>query len=140
MIKIKKEDLEWASNKGIIQSVQVEPLWDALNDRPELGSKFDLTNVIYYFGGLLIIFGMAWFTNEAWEKLGGTVLFLLALAYTSIFTFIAYYLFHKKNLQTAGGIIATASVSLVALTIFGFQKMTGIWPEAVQKDFSNYHT
>jgi hypothetical protein len=110
MIKIKKDDLEWASAQGLLNNDQIDPLWSALESKPELKSKFDLLNIIYYFGALFIIFGMAWFTNKAWEDLGGLALFGLGLTYAGIFSCIGYYLFYKKNLETAGGLIATVAV------------------------------
>jgi len=139
MIKLKKEDLEWASEEGLIKKDQVSPLWSALESRPGLKSRFDLVHIIYYLGALLIIFGMGWFINEAWNKAGGTALFTLGLVYVSVFSYLGYYLFHKKNLEVAGGLTSSIAVCLVPLAIFGFQKMTGLWPQGDPGKYQNYH-
>jgi hypothetical protein len=139
MLKIKREDLKWASEEGYISTEQVDPLWSALESRPGVKSKFDLINVINYFGGLLIIFGMGWFMNEAWDSAGGTALFALGVLYVSIFSYIAHYLYNKKKLEIAGGLVAAVAVCLVPLAIFGFQKMTGLWPQGDPGRYKNYH-
>ena len=139
MLKLKKEDLKWASEKGLLHSDQIDPLWSALESKPGVKSKFELTNVIYYSGALLIIFGMGWFMNEAWDKAGAGALFTLGVLYVSVFSCMAYYLYHKKNLETAGGLLAAVAVCLVPIAIFGFQKMTGLWPHGDPGAYKNYH-
>lgn len=77
--------------------------------------------------------------NEAWDKAGGTALFALGVFYVSIFSYIAHYLYNKKNLEIAGGLVAAVAVCLVPLAIFGFQKMTGLWPQGDPGRYRNYH-
>ncbi len=144
MIKINKTDLELASKKGLLNEAQIEPLWQALQDRPdvkpETAPAFDFLNVSYYFGALLIIFGMAFFTNEAWELKGGVALFSLGALYVVLFTYLGYFLFHKKQLIIPGGLLATVAVCMVPLTIFGFQKMTGFWLQGDPGTYREFHT
>lgn len=128
MLKIKKLDLNWAAKEGLLKKEQVGPLWNALEKRPGVKSSFDLVHIIYYFGALLIIFGMGWFLNEAWDKSGGKALFTLGLVYVILFTIASYICWFKKDLKIAGGLLATVAVCMVPVMIFGFQKMTGIWP------------
>lgn len=139
MLKIKKKDLEWASKEGHISTEQIDPLWSALKSRPVVKSKFDLINVIYYFGILLIIIGMGWFVDEAWETADGPTLFTLGVLYASIFSYIAHYLYNKKKLVIAGGTVATVAVCLVPLAILGFQMMTGLWPTRSAERYQNYY-
>ena len=138
MINLKKEDLVQLAQDGFLKQEQIEPLWTALEAREEGKSKFDLTHVIYYFGALLIIFGMGWFLNEAWTQAGGLALFILGSVYVGVFTFIALLL-KRKNLNIPSGLTATVAVCLVPLTVFGFQKMTGLWPQEVPGNYRDYH-
>jgi hypothetical protein len=127
MLKIKKLDLEWASSKGLLKKEQVDPLYNALEQRPGVKSAFDLVHIIYYFGALLIIFGMGWFLNEAWDTAGGKALFFLGLIYVIIFTLASYVTWFKKDLKIAGGLLATIAVCMVPIMTYGFLKMTGWW-------------
>lgn len=136
MTKINKKDLEVARDNGLIKPEQLEPLWLSLQSKSK--SDFDMVKVIYLFGALLIILSMGWFIREAWNKSEGSELFLIGTAYVSGFSYLSYYLFNKKKLDIAAGIVATLAVCLVPIAIFGFQKMTGLWPLQALSNAKDY--
>ncbi|AYF43764.1 hypothetical protein BALOs_0754 [Halobacteriovorax sp. BALOs_7] len=139
MVKITKEDLHNAVESGILKDEQVDALWDSFTNTTKVNSKFNLTNVIYYFGALLIIFGMGWRMNQAWELLGSRVIFKYGLSYTIFFAGVGYFLYHKKKLEVAGGLLVTAAVCMVPLTTYGFIKLQGMWPEGSSSAYNDYH-
>ena len=112
-----------------------------MEQRPGVKSSFDLVHIIYYFGALLIIFGMGWFLNEAWDKASGTALFFLGLIYVIIFTLASYVTWFKKDLKIAGGLLATIAVCMVPIMTYGFLKMMGWWPTKALTDgrYRDYH-
>ncbi|HXC01383.1 MAG TPA: hypothetical protein VNU49_01945 [Opitutaceae bacterium] len=54
----------------MITNEQVDLLWRALNSQPSRSDKpkFDVANVAYYFGALIVIGAMGWFMNKAWDS------------------------------------------------------------------------
>ncbi len=139
MIKIKKPDLEWAHEKGLLNAEQIDPLWLALEAKLGLKFRFDLINVTYYFGAFLIIFAMGFFLTKALYYPNAMYLFGSTTSYVIILSYFAYYLFHKQKLEIAGGVVAVVAVFLVPLAIIGFQKMTGFWPSVDLEEYANYN-
>lgn len=63
---ISKIILDHAVSNKIISQDQAKNLWNFLKAENPNDAKFDLINVAYYFGALLIIGAMTWFMGEAW--------------------------------------------------------------------------
>ncbi len=86
-MNLSKEDLNWAAREGVISAEQVDPLWQKLRER-DTGStkqKFDIADVAYYFGALIVMSAMGWLMNLGWEQFGGVGIFLLATCYAVLF-------------------------------------------------------
>lgn len=62
-MRVTKGEFDKAS-RGIVAPEQAEALWRAL-ERTATRPGFDLPNVAYYFGALVVISAMGWFMNEA---------------------------------------------------------------------------
>lgn len=121
----------------IISHKQSEHLFDFLKNLPEQGPTFNLTNVLYYFGGLLAIGAMSLFIGLSWELYGQSAVFLLSLSYSVLGLALAN-MFRNKNLDVPAGICATFTICLTPLTLYAFQKMMGWWPEDSLK-YYEYH-
>ncbi len=143
MIKISKEDLLTAVSEGVISESQIEPLWKSLSNGPIDNSKvkkiqFNLTNVLYYFGGLLILFAMTWFFADKWVEVGGRAIFKYGLIYCLVFSIIALLLYHIMKLEIPGGLLATVAIFMVPITIYGYLRMNGLWPDGNSTIYDNY--
>ncbi len=138
-MKIEREDLEWAVRENLIDAEVAERLWQGWLSRKRNVPQFNLANVAYYFGALIIIFGMAFYLTLAWERLGGGGIFILACIYILIFVMAGKYLWFKRNLKIPGGLLISVAVCIVPLAIYGLQRMLGIWPDGDPGNYRNYH-
>jgi hypothetical protein len=138
-MKIEREDMDWAINEDLIDADVAERLWQAWQERKQHVPKFNFANVAYYFGALIVIFGMFFYLTLAWKSLGGQGIFALACIYMLIFALAGRHLWFDRGLKIPGGLLTTISVSMVPLAIYGFQRMTGIWPDGDPGNYLNYH-
>lgn len=133
---ISKDILNQAVKKHIITEVQAKNLLELIQNSPKQGPIFNLTNVLYYFGGLLAIGAMTLFMNLGWELFGGWGIFYLSVCY-GILGLALSHKFDKNGFIIPAGICATFVISLTPLAIYGFQKGMGWWPDNI--DYYEYH-
>jgi Predicted membrane protein (DUF2157) len=133
IMKLEREDLDWAAREGIITSQQSEELWNALTQRYQDTDdyrnrpRFNFANFAYYFGALIVILAMGWFMSKAWESFGGAGLFLIAIAYAISFILVGNNLYFQQNLKIPGGLLYTMAVCMSPLAIYGLQRWSGFW-------------
>jgi hypothetical protein len=48
------------------------------------------------------------------------------------------HLWFDRGLKVPGGLLTTIAVCMVPLAIYGFQRMTGIWPNGDPGSYRNY--
>lgn len=136
-MKISHALMQQAVKQNIINQSQADALIDLIKQQPEQTPRFNLTNVLYYFGGLIAIGAMTLFMNLSWEHYGGFGIFGVSLLYAVLglcFTTI----FQRKSLPIPAGICATFVVALTPLAIYGLQKGLGFWPDDASV-YQNYH-
>ncbi|AFY73509.1 putative membrane protein (DUF2157) [Synechococcus sp. PCC 7502] len=138
-MKIEREDLDWAINDDLIDADIAEQLWQGWQERKRHIPQFNFANVAYYFGALVVIFGMFFCLTSAWEKLGGQGILTLACVYLLIFALAGFRMWFARGLKIPGGLLTTIAVFMVPLAIYGFQRMTGIWPNGDPGSYENYH-
>lgn len=138
-MKLSKSDLEWASSQGLISKEQIEPLWNALEQRPTDKAKLDLSGTLYYFGALIVISAMSFFMTLGWEMFGGGGIFAIATVYICGFAMAGYYLWYKKKLKIPGGLLFTVSVCITPLAVYGLETLLGIWPMGDPGTYRDYH-
>ena len=138
-MKISKKDFDWAVFEGLISNEQAETLWKAMEIRHASRPQFDLAHVMYYFGALIVISAMGWFMTEAWERFGGGGILLISTIYALCFVLVGRTLWYRQNLKVPGGLLFTMAVCMVPLAIYGFERLTGIWPQGDPGIYRNYH-
>jgi hypothetical protein len=138
-VKLTRKDLSWVASQGLISTDQAESLWSALEKRNADRPKFDLANVTYYFGALIVIGAMGWFMTEAWERFGGGGIFLLSTIYGLCFVLAGRTLWFKQNLRIPGGLLFTMAVCITPLAIYGLERLTGIWPQGAPGIYRDYY-
>jgi hypothetical protein len=140
-MNLSKEDLIWAAREGVISEEQADQLWQKLreHDTRSTTSKFDVANVAYYFGALIVMSAMGWLMNLGWERFGGLGIFLLATCYAVLFVFAGQALWFKENLTIPGGLLFTLAVWMTPLAIYGLERAMGVWPQGAPDNFQSYH-
>jgi hypothetical protein len=137
---ISKDDLMRAGD-GVISAEQSQQLWGRLlaqNREPET-TKFDVANVAYFFGALVVMSAMGWLMNLGFEKFGGVGIFCIATCYATVFIFAGRTLWFRENLQIPGGLLFTLAVWMTPLAIYGLEQAAGVWPAGAPSDFRSFH-
>lgn len=111
----------------VITQEQAEALMAFCKTLPEQSPAFNLTNVLYYFGGLTAICAMTLFMNLGWELYGAKAILLLSISYGALGLALAHQLQHK-GYDIPAGICATFTICLTPLAIYALQKIFGWWP------------
>lgn len=135
-MQIDKDKLLASAAKLGISDKKAEELWRALsNGSSSPVSKFELSNVLYYLGAMIVIVAMGWIAGMAWEHLGGKGLLFLSLLYIAAFVTIGSILWKRKDYKVPGGLFITMAVSIVPLAVYGLQQWTGWW---LTEDVNHY--
>lgn len=93
-------------------------------------ARFDLTHVLWYGGALIIITAMGIFTTDAFNRMGGWALAICGAVYGVVLTGLGDYLWFKRNLRIAGGLLVAAAISMVPMIIYGIQDALDLWKYA----------
>lgn len=131
-MNVNLELLRLATRQGVLQPGQDQRLWAFLAEQQAAGAgeppAFKPAHILYYLGGMVAIGAMTLFINLAWERLGGTALFAIALAYAFAASLGTEWLL-KKRLPLPAGIVAALAVAMVPLAVYGLQLALGWWAE-----------
>ena len=125
-MNISKLDFNRAAGQVSLPEAQAQALWRLLQavpsgNRAEGTRRFDVANVAYYFGALIIMGAMGWFMTSAWETFGGCGIFLIAAAYALGFATVGVLLWKRAagGLRNLGGLLVTVAVAMTPLAIYG---------------------
>lgn len=135
-MRISRAMLKKAVEAKIITDRQAQRLLEFIKQLPEQELEFNLTNVLYYLGGLIAIGAMTVFMNLGWSLYGGGGILILALLYGLLAVSLAKR-FQNKNQAVPAGICATFAISMTPLAIFGLQQMMGWWP--TDTNYADYY-
>jgi len=135
---VKRDLLQAAADSGV-SSEQAEALWKTLEGRAARSTRFDVPNVAYYLGALVVMGAMGWFMTAAWERFGGRGILGIATAYAVCFAVVGYRLWRREPYRVPGGLLVTLAVWMVPLAIYGLQRTAGIWPQGDPGAYSGYH-
>src|SRR5262245_41178523 len=140
-MRIERADLDEAIAQRILTGPQADALWrwfEARQPQPGQQSRFTGLNVAYYFGALLVIGAMGWLMQLGWEQFGGKGIFLIATLYAFFFTMAGLRLLADPQTRTPGGLLVTVAVCMTPLAVYGFERMTGLWPEADPRNYRGF--
>ncbi len=129
VVQIDRRDLDAAAAQGIVEAGQVDALLRFLSERTAAQgrARFDVTHVLWYAGALIVIGAMGLFSTTAFSLFGGTALTLTALAYAAAFGAASHFLWHRRNLRIAGGLLVTVAVTMAPLAVYGVQDTMDWW-------------
>ncbi|KTD31806.1 hypothetical protein [Legionella maceachernii] len=136
-MKLSRSLLAKAVAAKIITEEQADALFRFIENQPDQGPALNMTNVLYYLGGLIAIGAMTLFMNLGWEHFGGWGILGLSLLYAAIGLYLSS-LFKNKNLILPAGICATFVIALTPLAIYGLQRGMGWWPD--DTPYREYHS
>lgn len=131
-MQVSRGDLDAAAQAGLITPAQVAPLALFLQARaPGMATaeptKFDMVNLLWYAGALIVMSAMGLFSTLAFSQMGGMALAVTALVYAALFGVAGDYLWRVRGLRTPGGLLIAVAVSMAPLAVFGIQDAYGLW-------------
>ena len=147
-MNISKPDFDRAAGQVPLTDAQTQAFWRLLSEVVSSGGavqiparRFDVANVAYYFGALIIMGAMGWFMTNAWEAFGGLGICLIAVAYALAFATVGGWLWKRSlgGLHNLGGLLVTVAVAMTPLIIYGLQRWTGWWTHADPGSYSGFH-
>jgi hypothetical protein len=135
-VKLTQKNLADAVNENILTTDQSEKLFSFLKAQPDTSPSFDVTNVLYYVGGMIAISAMTLFMNLGWESFGGTGIFFISVLYALMAIKLTNVLGAKGHLIPAG-ICGTFVICMTPLAMYGLQHALGVWPD--ESTYQDYH-
>jgi hypothetical protein len=126
-MKLDLSDLEKAAAKGLITPEQAQPLWHWLSAQKPTSGSFNAAGVGSYAGALLIIGAMSWWLVEGWSLLTGPQVFMVGIAYTSVFLGLGVWMNKRPHLHLPASLSITVAVCVTPLITYGLQHWLGFW-------------
>ena len=123
-ISISKTDLQDAAENGSMSPLDVEPLWQALSKSKttvqatasQEASNFDIAQLLWYAGGVLVMIAMSWFMARAGESFGSGGVSVLSVLYTAGFAGLGLKLL-KDGVKTPAAVLFTLAVLMTPVTL-----------------------
>jgi hypothetical protein len=137
-MRIERTQLEAAAQRGIISDGQAGALWTFLEAEQAGSPQFSFNHLLYYLGGMVAIGGISAFVTLGWETLGGTGLFLVALAVMAAAAWLTHYFVAEQKLAIPAGLMAALIVAATPLALYGLQRTLGYWE--FRTPYRSYHT
>ena len=138
-MNLTKRELLLAAAECGVSEPQAAMLWDRLDGRRAGSTRFDVPNLAYYLGALVVMSAMGWFMTTAWERFGGRGIFLVGAAYAAGFAVCGYRLWHNERHRVPGGLLVTLAVWMMPLTVYGLERTIGLWPQGDPGAYAGYH-
>lgn len=137
---IKRQDLDQAVKAGVIEEALANKLWSFLASGEGIASRpgFDLTNLLWYAGALIVILAMGLFSTEAFNRWGGGALAVTALIYGAVFAYAGEYFWRVRRILILGGLLITVAVSMAPLATYGLQDYFGWWTHGEPGEYRDF--
>jgi len=116
-----------------------ESIRSALIVDEDSAPSFELAHISYYLGALLIIGAMGWFITSAWDRLSGSTLTAIAIAYAILFGTVGVRLSAKAATKIPGGLLTTVAVCMTPLAVYGLERTLGWWPATEPGSYTRFH-
>ncbi|CAN5128682.1 hypothetical protein BH11CYA1_BH11CYA1_06650 [soil metagenome] len=119
-VSIGKSDLVAAAQKGAMATQDVDSLWSMLQQSAKAQQpkgSFDIAQLLYYAGGVLVMMAMGWFLSLANDSFGMGAVVVLSAAYTAVFAGLGYKLRFQNGQRLAGAVLFLLAVLMVPFTV-----------------------
>jgi hypothetical protein len=126
-MKITREEFFSAASERGIPPDAAKNLWRELEIRHR--SQFSVSLTAYYVGAAIVMVAMGWFLTEAWARMDGLALSMVGLVYMILFAISGGWLWNRRDLKIAGGLLVTLCASTTPLLVFGMVRYAGWWPD-----------
>lgn len=136
------EDLKRCASKGILSDGQLEEILAAVGQappaKPEAHKGFNLPNICYYFGAMVIAFAYTYLVYRHWDALTYGHLLGMSLGTAALLAGLGYPLRYRWRFPTAGGLLIFAAVVLTPFTVYCVEHLMGWWPATGAGQYTQY--
>ena len=127
-VKYTDEQLDDGVKNNIFTNEQVSKFREYIKNCNNQITRFH--KVLYYGGALLIISAMTWLMKSSWDRFGALGISFISAAYIVVFLIAGYFVFFKKNLEVAGGLLFAIPIAVTPLFVFSILRIFEFWPDS----------
>ena len=127
--RITDADLDRWVEDGLITAGQRDDILRDLAAQQPAERGLNVTTLLYYSGGLLVLVAYSVFLGLQWEELnqGGRII-ISALSF-AFFGGVSQWLLRSGRFQLPGELLQVVAVAVVPLLLFAVIDTSGLWPE-----------
>jgi hypothetical protein len=122
-------DVERWVERGIITAAQRDAILQDLSSRGPLAGGLNLTTLLYYGGGLLVLIAYSIFLGLQWGTLNETARIVIAAASLVLIGAVAQVLLRDERYRLPGELLQVVAVAIIPLLVFALLDSAGVWPQ-----------
>jgi hypothetical protein len=121
-------DLERWVAAGIITADQRNAMLADVKGRGPLPGALDMSTLLYYAGGILVLVAYSVFLGLQWEELKEEGRVAIAAASMAFFAAVSFTLLRSERFRLPGELLTVATVAITPLLTFAVLDAAGLWP------------
>lgn len=127
--RVTNADLDRWVREGIITPAQRDAVLHELEAAPATAGGIELTALLYYGGGLLVLLAYSVFLGLQWQNMNDAGRIAISGASLVAFAAISQVLLRSGRFQLPGELLQVVAVSVVPLLAFALLDAAGFWPD-----------
>lgn len=130
--RIADNDLERWVARGIISGEQRRAIEEDLEQHPRDAGGLNVTTLLFYSGGLLILVAYSIFLGFQWEAVNAAGRVAIAAASFVFFAVVSQVLLSQRRFRLPGELLQVVAVAVVPLLTYALLDAIDWWPDAPQ--------
>jgi hypothetical protein len=114
--------------RGIITAEQRDAILQDLAARGATGGGLNLTTLLYYGGGLLVLVAYTVFLGLQWMDMNEIARIVISGVSLLFFAVVAQVLLQDRRFQLPGELLQVVAVAIIPLFVFALLDAAGVWP------------
>ena len=127
--RITDADLERWVQDGLITAGQRDDILRDLAAQQPAERGLNVTTLLYYSGGLLVLVAYSVFLGLQWEELNQAGRIIISALSFAFFGGVSQWLLRSGRFQLPGELLQVVAVAVVPLLLFAIIDVSGLWPE-----------
>ena len=127
--RFSERDLDRWVEQGILTAAQRDAILAELDTHPP-DAGLNLTMLLYYGGGLLVLLAYSVFLGFQWEAMNEAGRIVISALSLALFGGVSYVLIRSDAYKLPGELLQVVAVAVVPLLAFALLDATGILPNS----------
>ncbi len=134
-----ERDLERWVERGLITSDQRDTILHDLETSQPDDASLNLTTLLYYSGGLLVLAAYAIFLGLQWETMNEAGRVAISAGSLAFFAVVSYLLSAQgSRFRLPGELLQVVTITIISLLIFALLDLAGVWPDEPASRFTRF--